>query len=474
MEKQSKVTETRKRFMMFLVTIFTALSLIVAMPSIASAAISCSKVVGMWLPGGPGHSSRVWAGNWDCNGDRGLCVDFHLVAPNSSGTSTITKVPGVTAKKSKAIFWISQTYGQGTNAGVVASAAWATWKLKGGKSFNTYSAYAAKQDIANAMRNRADNMIRQAYEAISPKVSVTLKPVEVGKTSRGVVSVTGTTGKGLKGVKLNLVVNAKGKLDKRAGTTNKAGRLFFNLTKTDVGRVRVVAKATVPNVNKAVLTQPSAGRQRVITAKYTIVKRASTGYDKRAGAASINDVCDTNCDGVAPTTFQSCNAKGASTIKYIFTNQNGNQVTTLVVKGGTCNKKTVKVKDGTQISQAYCYTNANNVCLTDKVKVGKTYEIVCPPWVDVSGSFDCPCEGGMKYKIDLTAPGGVRYYNAIVTVDGNVIGGVQKLGKNGTASVSNVTVNSGQTLKVTYTAYRNSDYTVKMRTGTPMNITNNG
>lgn len=439
-------------------------------------AATASRAAGISLPAGPGHTSGpVWAGNWSLNGKRGYCIDFSWHNPDGGSSNVVSgNLPGMTAEESARAKFITNTYAN-TNSDVwAAGAALAIWKIQGGSAFNTYFKFLVDKGHAKDARAKMATILEASKTHAPYKVVVKSNVVLVGQDGKGSVTVTGSNGKPAAGRSVTLSTNDRVRITSDPTLkTNFSGVVRFTFKRVNVGTARINARVVSPSSGKVILSTPSAGNQRLIQGVFQDVASGYTSFDKKAGAPTITSSCTDNCNGIAPVTSKACNPAGARAIRWFHMNGT-TKVAHQDTAGGACSTKTFKVADGVKLTKEYCYLDkVGGTCVTSHIKVAGVFEVICPPWVKVTGTFECQCEGGIKFNFNLAAPGGVRYYTARVKVDGVVVGGEQKLGKAGTSVVENVLVKNGQTVSVEYTAWRNADYTGKLRTGMPFSVTLN-
>lgn len=439
-----------------------SLVLVTATPAQATTA---SPVVGMKLRGGPGHTSTVYAHIWQLDGKRGPCIDFGRRTPDSSaGTRTIGRVPGMTAEQSRQAFKLVQTY-RGTSSDFTGAAlALSVWKLRGDADFKTWYSWAKRTDaVGPQLERRVNAMLAEAKSHGPYKVSVKLQPVLKGKTGVGTVKVTDSRGKAARSMPVRVArTTTAAKLVRKAGKTDSNGVATFKFTRTGAGKVGFRATVSAPSVKKALLSQPSAGNQRLLVGGFRDSWSGSAEYTSSAGAPTFTTTCDTDCDGQATVGVKYCNPQRNATPMRWVGSVGGTKVLTLDVKPGTCSRQSIRLVDGNVLAMKYCTLNkVGGSCTNRFTELKKTYEVVCPAWATATIQLACTCKPDESGSVtfDPLVAGNPRYYTGYVIIDdGTIVRPVPlEIGTSKTVDIGQI--KSGTKIDVTFKVWRDANKT---------------
>lgn len=438
---------------------------LVSMTAAPANASTATPVVGMKLRGGPGHTSTVYAHIWQLDGKRGPCIDFGRRTPDSaSGTRTIGQVPGMTAEQSRQAFKLVQTY-RGTSSDFTAAAlALSVWKLRGDADFKTWYSWAKRTDaVGPRLERRVNAMLAEAKSHGPYKVSVKLQPVLKGQTGVGTVKVTDSRGKAARSMPVNVKrTTTAAKLVRKAGRTNSKGVATFKFTRTGSGKVGFRATVSAPSVKKALLSQPSAGNQRLLVGGFRDSWSGSAEYTSSAGAPTFTTTCDTDCDGQATVGVKYCNPqRNASPMRWVGS-VGGSKVLTLDVKPGTCSQESIRLTDGNVLTMKYCTLNkVGGSCTNRFTELKKTYEVVCPAWATATIQLACTCKPDESGSVtfDPLIAGNPRYYTGYVIIDdGTIVRPVPlEIGVSKTVDIGQI--KSGTKIDVTFKVWRDANKT---------------
>jgi len=217
--------------------------------------------------------------------------------------------------------------------------------------------------------------------------------------------------------------------------------------------VRAEASLSGPSSTRAYLTRSGAGHQRILVGGLKANYRASAQFEKRLGY-EFKSVCNTDCNGVAKVTFTASLPSDGTPARYTFYTASKVWATFDLAPGQTITQH-AQIPDGTKVSPKYAYIDkVGGKEISKSVSLGKAFEIVCPPWLKVSFVGDCDCNGAAGITLKLTAPGGTRYYKAVVTKNGKTVA-TKKLGRTGQAEVA-VPLKHGDRIVVNFIAYRSA------------------
>ncbi len=478
-----ETSRTRKLFLRWASVISVLILSVLASAGIAEAATtSCKPVIGMKFAGGKGHPADVYAYNWNCSGKLGFCIDFGLHNPDGNGSSQLLQIaPSMTAEETKQAEWISYNYAHSTSKLDVAVAAFATWKLRNDSDFQVYFPWARSHGVINDAFNKRINDMITASKFHGPyKVAVKISAVHVGQIGAGSAVITAANNKPAPGVSVNLasttsmkVISVNGITGVR-GKTNSRGAITYKFIRTNVGAATVYVNITASAYAKAMITSPSRGRQHVLIG-YAYTARGSARFDKILGKPAMVSTCDTNCDGLATVTFSAANSANSKMVLWTWRDEASAPVASLYVSGGTTGSTSAQLFDGTNITNGeYCYVNVKGgACVTPTIKLPGMQEVVCPGWVRISSTVDCPCEGGVSFKFTLTAPTvGNRSDQAIVLKNGLAVQTLDLV--NGVPATTNpVLLGTGDRVQVKFISFREVSHTNELRSGTLFDMSNN-
>jgi hypothetical protein len=199
----------------------------------------------------------------------------------------------------------------------------------------------------------------------------------------------------------------------------------------------------------------------------------SASFNVGPGLTTMVSRCDTNCDGIATVKFTKANSAGSKIILYTMRSV-GNAVASLYVSGGTTNSTTVRLNDGTIVTTEFCYVNTiGGACVTDTVVLSGIQEVVCPGWVKLTFTGDCPCSGGVNFTFTLTSPVmGKRYYRATIVLNGSVVQTIDLINGVATATAP-VMLSSNNRLVVQFVSYQYANHSGELRSGTLFDMSNN-
>ncbi|MEO5949293.1 MAG: hypothetical protein ABIP74_02735 [Candidatus Saccharimonas sp.] len=451
-----------------LVTVVVALGFVATTAVTAEAAAACSLKVGKTYPGGPGHPSKVRAGVWKCGSHEGFCVDFGDGVSNSTSVKSISKIPGLSKAKSQQVMLLANLYSDTKDPVVGADAGLAIWRIVGGHDINTWYPYALKHGyISSAQDARINQLIKDSKKSVTRVLSVKATAVFPGKKlSSGSVTVVDGKGKPVAGVMPKVTLSKNAKFVTKPGKTDANGVTKFTIKVIDVGMVHIETSLTGPSSTKAYLTRSGAGHQRILVGGVTAVYTATTQFEKRPGY-EIKTVCNSDCEGVAKVTFKASMEKKGLPARFTFFT--GDHVwKKFDVAPGKTVSRLARIPDGTKVSGTYAYLNKVGGKVISKTVSLKSFEVICPPWLKVTSKVDCDCKGAAKITLKLSAPGGARYYKAVVQKNGKAIV-TKKLGHSAQAQVS-VTLKHGDRLAVSFTAYKKA-YKGALVSGKPYDIT---
>lgn len=424
-------------------SIAVALAMALGMGATASAATSCTEKVGMMLPGGPGHSSSVYAGTWKCGELVGFCVNFGLHGPDQNvGPHVIGQIPGTTQAESDVAAMIDGTYRLTTNKLVAAQAAYAIWKIIGDKDFRTYNAWAVRTNQFPDVRKGASRMIAEAKQLLGLRLKVKLVTGEIGKFVPGVVKAS-SHGKPLAGVKVSLTAQ-NGTLSRSGGVTNEAGELKFKVYGTTLGvKTTVHAKTSVVKVGYIVSTSPTVGQQTIVSVPKKVQKQAMASYLATVKGPKIVSECDTNCDGTADMTVNAC----AANVKLHYVGSvDGAVAYEMTVAAKTCKTKRFQLVDQDVLSHKVC-SWAGGACTSDYVRLPGKFVVNCPPAPPVFMQVGCDCEDVKDFTlvIDMTNITRTGYTERHKVNDGN-FSAAAKLANGQKVEVVFNNVNQGDTV----------------------------
>ena len=397
------------------------LSGINAQPGQAVSYSRATIVLGMTLPGGPGHSAPVKAVVWKNGGVKGFCIEFGMDWPTSAGTQVLAtgdKVPGMSATSSPKAKWIANKYAQTTNKRSAAAAALAMWTLESNSRFDTWWAWAVKNSkVDAAMQAEVAKILAEATQAASLKMTITGAPVDYLETGTATISVRGADGPAKD---LVVTVASQGvRVLSTASRTNADGVIKISYQRTTVsGEVAFTASVNGPSTSKAGVSKSSHLHQMTLSGGYQEVKKASFTYKRILGAPTVSSSCGTDCDGTSTVSFQVCNPDGATPIQYPIVNQSGQTIATLDVPAGDCATKLVSADDGSTLAvNRYCHVaTAGGPCTTPYVKVAEaSLEVDCPAWATAEVTLGCNCANSWS-RVDFSvALGSPRAYEGTVT-----------------------------------------------------------
>lgn len=451
-----------------LIALFVGIASSLALVSVTAApanASTATPVVGMKLRGGPGHTSTVYAHIWQLDGKRGPCIDFGRRTPDSAaGTQTIGRVPGMTAEQSRQAFHLVQKY-RGTSSNFTAAAlALSVWKLRADEDFKTWYSWAKRTDaVGPKLERRVNAMLAEAKSHGPYKVAVKLQPVLKGQTGVGTVKVTDSRGKAARSMPVRVSrTTTAAKLVRKAGRTNSDGVARFKFTRTGSGKVGFRATVSAPSVKKALLSQPSAGNQRLLVGGFRDSWSGSAEYTSSAGAPTFTTTCDTDCDGQATVSVKYCNPqRNTSPMRWVGS-VSGSKVLTLDVKSGSCSKQSIRLVDGNVLTMKYCtLKKVGGTCANRFTELKKTYEVVCPAWATATIKLACTCKPDESGSVtfDPLLPGNPRYYTGYVIIDdGTIVRPVPlEIGTAKTVEIGQI--KSGTRIDVTFKVWRDENKT---------------
>lgn len=397
------------------------LSGINAQPGQAVAYSRATIVLGVTLPGGPGHSAPVKAVVWKNGGVKGFCIEFGMDWPTSAGTRLLVtgnRVPGMSATSSPKAKWIANKYAQTTNKRTAAAAALAMWTLESNSRFDTWWAWAVKNGKVDAlMQFEVAKILADATLAASLKMTITGTPVDYLEHGIATVSVQGADGPA-KDVAVTIASQGV-KVLSTASRTNADGVIKVTYQRTTVsGEVAFTGSVNGPSVSKAGVSKSSPLHQMTLSGGYQEVKKATFTYKRILGAPTVSSTCSTDCDGTSTVSFQVCNADGATPIQYPVVNESGQTIATLDVPAGDCATKLVTADDGSVLTvNRYCHlATAGGPCTTPYVKVAEvSHKVDCPAWAAAEVTLGCNCDKSWS-RVDFSvALGSPRAYEGTVS-----------------------------------------------------------
>lgn len=439
-----------------------------------------ARAVGVYFPGGPGHSGIVWAGTYN-NGQRGFCLDFGKAMPNRKGISVITgNVPGMNAEESKQAKFIANKYDNNGLPHTAANAGLAIWRLQHDSAFTTWYSSARSRGVIDGARDKAVNAILIDAQQHAPyKMSAGTTQVQVGQTGSGTVKVLGSNGKPAVGRAVTVqatsarILTVNGVAGSK-GTTRSTG-VVFTYQRNTTGKTAFAAVLNDDSSVRAGVSMSSAGHQRTLSGGYMEGVAAHYSYDKAAGGPTIASACDTDCDGQSTVTFRFANPPGAQSIKW--TEKVGTVVVaTLSAKPGTTGTAVARLTDGKVITtSSYCYTGSvlGGPCKTATVDVPTHFEVVCPAWAQGELKLPCNCTPNLPASVTLTSPAGSpRFYRGFISIKG-VVTHQPDLVNGKPATITTGALGAGTNVVISFTVYRDAARTIPLGSYVLRNITVN-
>ena len=177
-----------------------------------------------------------------------------------------------------------------------------------------------------------------------------------------------------------------------------------------------------------------SGQQWMLFTGLKMSRSVTYSYNWKPGV-KLSNPCTTNCEGIATVTATANNPANSWYEVVTITNKNtGKALKTFRVAPGATGVATLKVADATLLDTTVCYAaSATAACSTSSIKVGTTYEVVCPPWASASVTVSLGCASCSVTAISFTVPDSVRYYTGTITIGDAII--ETDLVTNGTTNV---------------------------------------
>lgn len=428
----------------------------------------CKFVRGKTYPGGPGHRAKVRAGIWKCGSLEGICINFGLRFPNSSGFITVSKLPKVSTSTSHRVIYLVNKYGDTKSDDEAADLSFAAWYQLGGNLKVWYKDAVKKGHVSKAQAARVKALVSES-KRWKPKLSFKVVPVVVNETGNGSVTVKDGLGNPIVGITPKVTLSGNAEFVVKPGETDANGVSTFKVKPTDVGAVKLEASISGPSGTKALLTKAGAGRQRILGGNFKSTFKATAQFEKKL-AYEFKSVCNTDCKGVAKVTFGAERDAGGAPARYTFST--GTKVwASFDVKPGQKVTEKAQIPDGTWVSVKYEFIDkVGGKPITKAVSLGK-FEVVCPPWLEITSTTNCNCNGTVSITLHLAAPGGLRYYKAVVKINNKIVA-TKKLGHKARADVK-VLLERGDRVTAGFTAYRTAKYTGSLMSDTPYDFTRN-
>ena len=404
----------------FLLRSFPLLSVLLALALLAAgslglitqpprdAAAPAEKVAPVAATHGAGLTVRgQWVGTWRTPDGVGFCIEFDKAHPNSAGVHVVRgNVPGMSADQSARVRYVTNKYGPTRSRTDGAAAAIYVWKVQDTVRFNRYYAKLVQEGlVSKAIRQRVAEITAEARLHGPYKLTMTMTAGYPGQSVRGQVTVRAHNGKAVPGLKVALTPNANGVVTRVAPASDRRGRVAFTARVTGTGALRVAATLVTP-ARGLWITQPTAGRQRLVLAgKQTSTATASVSSQRRIGAPTVSSVCDSDCNGSAPVVVRMSNPCGSMTLReFVYANRGRTAVAVLDVAPCTTKKKSVTLPDNTLVTTAYCYLDAQKRCISAPKANGGRLRVACPPLVEYRFSGVCPCADAKTLTYQVRAP----------------------------------------------------------------------
>lgn len=379
-------------------------------------------VLGMTLPGGPGHTAPVKAVVWSNGGKKGFCIQFGLDWPNSAGTTMLAgddRVPGMSETSSAKAKWIANKYATTKNRRTAAAAALAVWTLESNSRFDTWWAWATKNNkIDDALRSHVAAILNEAGRYATLKMTVTGTPVDYLETGTAKVSVRTEDGP-LGGVQVTLK-QAGVRILSASKQTGADGTVTVKYRRTTAsGEVSFTASVEGLSTSRAGVSRSSWPHQMTLSGGYRDTRSARFAYTRTLDAPTITSTCGTDCNGTSAVSVKACNADAVSPVRYPILDAAGRTIATLDVPAGTCASKSVTAGDGGQVRiNRYCHlSKAGAGCATPYVKVKEEQRVTidCPAWASAEVTLGCNCSESWS-RVSFKVPGGSpRHYEGTVT-----------------------------------------------------------
>ncbi|MBK9696986.1 MAG: hypothetical protein IPO80_06180 [Propionibacteriaceae bacterium] len=407
--------------MMALVLALQVLAGINAPPGEAVVYTRATIVLGVTLPGGPGHSAPVKAVVWKNGGKKGFCIEFGMDWPTAAGTKILSagdRVPGMSAASSAKAKFIANKYAATTNRRTAAAAALAIWTLESNARFDTWWAWASKNGkVDAAMQAEVAGILAEAGQFATVKMTITGNPVDYLEAGTVTISLRSHDGP-VKG-RLVTLSHTGVRVLSAPSRSDADGLIVVTYQRTTVsGEVAFTASIEGPSTSKAGVSNSSRLHQMTLSGGFTEVKKARLAYQRTLGSPTVSSTCGTDCDGSAAVEFRACNTDGASPIQYPVVNQDGRTIATLDVPAGDCTTKLVTAQDRDELLvDRYCHVaSSGGACVTGYVKVKEVRHLVdCPAWASVEVTLGCNCATSWSRVNFSLRPGSPRRYEGTVT-----------------------------------------------------------
>jgi hypothetical protein len=346
-----------------------------------------------------------WLGTLTVDGHQGICVDYGKRSPD--GTWSTGNVPGVSGRTDQRMAWLVNAYwSQAMSSDKYAAALKsATNRLASAEFRSDWSKSYVKQLKGKGIVELADDMLAKSNAAGNVAVvgQFADKPLP-GGSGTYVVTAKGA-GQALAGQRVRFT--AKGATVGKTATTNSAGKASVRFTRTSVGAVTLRAAVDSPDWRKVYVSSASSGHQHLIRGGYTVSTSVGGSYDSTFGL-TVNQSCDTVCNGRPPVTF-TAKASGAP-VKWQAL-AGGKVVKTLTLKAGGSGTAKFTGSDGQRVTFRYSVKTGAN---WSGYRVARTFDVVCPPWPAITVTKTCPCKGTPVVTYRFTGTG--RY--DVVTLNG--------------------------------------------------------
>lgn len=341
----------------------------------------------------------------------GICIDYGLQGPDGKwGNGPIRSIQDSDVRAR--VSWLANAYTDDAERsprqaaalkGAIGRLLSADFRYDWAHSY--VGQYRAKDP---AVPGRSDEMLAASKAAGDVKATavLTVKPKPGGV---GVVEITAKgAGRAIAGAKVTWSL-AGAQTVKASDQTRADGTASIRFTWDGAKAFTVNAAVTSPASDKAVFSTPNSRRkQHLVRGGYSVRTTAQVRYDALLGA-TVEQNCDTTCDGKPPVTLTAEAGAQATTWQALI---GGKVVASLNVAAGRSGTKTFTGMDGDRIALRYRIGKG-------KWRAAKTtFTVVCPPWPAITVVKTCVCKGAGTVTYEITKPAGIRAYVARFTVNG--------------------------------------------------------